>query len=64
MIAIVAVLLSPQNDLLLLVCKGLDRDSWEWWLKGCFIFDPAAWVVAGLLAIGAAKVLSWLNGAR
>lgn len=46
------------------LCMSLEVGSWEWWLHGCFIYDPAAAIVAGGVALAVAKVLRWMAGRR
>lgn len=51
------------DDLLYIVCQGLERGSWEWWLKGCYIFDP---LTAAAMSFAASTLLAgltkWLVG--
>lgn len=45
-------------------CMLLEPGSWSWWLNGCFIYDPVSALAATGLALGAAKLVSWLAGRR
>lgn len=45
-------------------CMAIEPGTWEWWLKQCWIYDPLSVVVAGGLALAAAKLVLWLSWKR
>lgn len=65
-----AYLLPQDEDLILIIkyCQGLERDSWEWILKMCWLYEPspdaAAAVIAGATAVLSAWLLRWFTGGR
>lgn len=75
MISALALLLVPQSEDLIYiikVCRELDRNSWEWLLNWCWLYegmspamqDGVAFVVSSGLALLSAKVLRWFAGRR
>jgi hypothetical protein len=37
-------------------CKGVVEGSWEWWLKGCFVWSSAATTETLVVAVGVGVV--------
>jgi hypothetical protein len=53
------------DDVLLIVCQGIEKGTWEWWLKGCWIFESspfAAPVALGVTMAAVAGVQLWARG--
>ncbi len=45
------------------VCMALEEGSWEWWLRGCFIYDTspsgAATLVVGVVMAAYVGIQLW-----
>jgi hypothetical protein len=71
MLAVVALMVPQQEDLILVikVCRDADPDSWTWWLNMCWLYSSgvasaAPAVISSGLALAAAKLVRWFAGRR
>lgn len=44
-----------------IICRGIEDGSWEWWLKGCWVFpkDVIGEVAVGALIAAAVGLQLW-----